>query len=318
MLRRVLMLSLAGLLAAPMTAAAQQSFTVSLGGFSPRGQETRDPNDVLLNNLDFLAFNISDLTGFSVGGEYLIALGDKFDAGVGVSYYRHSTLAVDRFSEFQGSGDPIVANLSLHQVPITATFRFLPLGHRGFVPYVGGGVGIIHYSYNENGDFVSSDNVTIISGDFSGDGWAAGRRRRSRGRAEIPGGDRQSPGEPGFRHRGARTHAADRSRRLDLLVHDQLQILTAATLERDPEKQPQNAQRSRRFLFDRKIRTLRCLRPPRLLSVGSQRAGHHGVRPWAGIDSVSTVVLPWARFASVSTVVLRRYSTMPAPSHTRA
>jgi len=174
MLRRVLMLSLAGLLAVPMTAAAQQSFNVSLGGFSPRGQETRDPNDVLLNNLDFLAFNISDLTGFSVGGEYLIALGDKFDAGVGISYYRHSTLAVDRFSEFQGSGDPIVADLSLHQVPITATFRFLPLGHRGFVPYVGGGVGIIHYSYNENGDFVSSDNVTIVHGDFAGDGWATG------------------------------------------------------------------------------------------------------------------------------------------------
>jgi len=42
------------------------------------------------------------------------------------------------------------------------------------VPYVGGGVGIIHYSYNENGDFVSSDNVTIVHGDFAGDGWATG------------------------------------------------------------------------------------------------------------------------------------------------
>src|SRR4051812_1064618 len=145
-MRRILLFALAALIAAPISAAAQQSVSLSLGGFSLRSETTRDPNDVLVNDREFLAFDVSDLNGFSVGGEYLIALGDKFDAGGGIGFFQKSTPAFDRFNEFEGTGDPIVADLSLHQVPITATFRFLPLGHRGFAPYVGGGVGIIHYS----------------------------------------------------------------------------------------------------------------------------------------------------------------------------
>jgi hypothetical protein len=173
-MRRILMLSVAALLALPVAAAAQQSVNISIGGFSPRGADSRDPNDVLVNNQDFLAFNISDLTGFTFSGEYLIQLHDKFDAGAGIGFYQHSTPAADRFSEFQGTGEPIVADLKLRVIPISATFRFLPLGHHGVAPYIGGGVGIFPYRYSETGDFVASDNVTIISGNFVGSGTAVG------------------------------------------------------------------------------------------------------------------------------------------------
>jgi hypothetical protein len=173
-MRRIVMFVLAGLVAAPMTAAAQQSLNISLGGFSPRAEDARDPNDVLVNDRSFLDFNVADLSGFTIGGEYLIALGDKFDAGAGIGFYQRSTPAFDRFSEFQGTGDPIVADLKLRVVPISATFRFLPLGHHDVQPYIGAGIGIFPYRYSETGDFVSSDNVTIIRGNFVGSGTATG------------------------------------------------------------------------------------------------------------------------------------------------
>jgi len=173
-MRRVVMFAIAALAAAPVTASAQQSLNISIGGFSPRAEDARDRNDVLVNDRDFLAFNVSDLSGFTIGGEYLIALGDSFDAGLGIGFYQRSTPAVDRFSEFQNTGDPIVADLKLRVVPMSATFRFLPLGHHDVQPYIGGGVGVFAYRYSETGDFVASDDVTIIRGNFVGSGTAAG------------------------------------------------------------------------------------------------------------------------------------------------
>jgi hypothetical protein len=173
-MRRVLMFTVMALAAVPMTASAQQSLNLSIGGFSPRAEDARDRNDVLVADRSFLGFNISDLSGFSVGGEYLVALGDKFDAAGGLGFYQRSTPAVDLFNEFQGTGDPIVADLKLRVVPFTATIRFLPLGHHDVQPYIGAGVGVFAWRYSESGDFVASDNVTIIHGNFVGSGAAAG------------------------------------------------------------------------------------------------------------------------------------------------
>jgi outer membrane protein W len=174
-MRRVLMFAVLALVAVPMTASAQQSLNLSLGGFSPRAEDARDVNDVLVNDRSFLDFRVADLNGFTIGGEYLVAVGDKFDAGLGIGFYQRSTPAFDRFSEFQNTGDPIVADLKLRVVPMTATFRFLPLGHHdGVQPYIGAGAGVFAYRYSESGDFVASDNVTIIHGNFSGSGTATG------------------------------------------------------------------------------------------------------------------------------------------------
>jgi len=173
-MRRAGLFALIAVLAAPMTALAHQSLNISLGGFSPRAEDARDPNDVLVNDRSFLDFNVADLGGFAIGGEYLIALGDKFDAAAGIGFYQRSTPAADRFNEFQGTGDPIVADLKLRVVPFSATFRYLPLGHHDVQPYIGAGVGVFAYRYSESGDFVATDNVTIIHGNFVGSGTATG------------------------------------------------------------------------------------------------------------------------------------------------
>jgi hypothetical protein len=174
-MRRVLTFAVFALVAVPMTASAQQSLNLSIGGFSPRAEDARSRQDVLVANRGFLDFNVADLNGVTIGGEYLIGLGDKFDAGIGIGFYQHSTLGVDRFNEFAGTGDPILADLKLRVVPLAATFRFLPLGHNdGVQPYIGAGAGVFAWRYSESGDFVASDNRTIIHGNFVGSGTATG------------------------------------------------------------------------------------------------------------------------------------------------
>ena len=60
-------------------ASAQQQVSFSVGGFSPRSEDARTNSDVLVNNLDFLAFRISDFSGPLFGAEYLTTLGNNFD-----------------------------------------------------------------------------------------------------------------------------------------------------------------------------------------------------------------------------------------------
>jgi len=60
-------------------------------------------------------------------------------------------------------------------VPITATIRFLPLGHHAsFKPYIGAGVGIMPWRYSETGEFVDFNDNSIFRDSFTGSGTAVG------------------------------------------------------------------------------------------------------------------------------------------------
>lgn len=175
-MRRLLTLAAlvtAGTLIVPATSFAQQSASFYLGGFFPRGYDARDRDDVLRENLDFLDFDLNDFNGFTFGGEYLVGLGENFDAGLGVGYYSQSVKAVD--ADFaHPDGSLIRQDLKLRIVPFTATIRWLPLGRRdAFEPYVGGGVGILAFRYQETGEFVDEDR-NIYPGTFTGTGAATG------------------------------------------------------------------------------------------------------------------------------------------------
>lgn len=173
--------ALAAFGASATSASAQTSVNVAVGGFLSSGTQSsngvvtgRADGDVVVQNSSFLDFDFHQFNGPFVNADFLIGLGPKFDAGVGVGFHQRTVLSADAFSEFEGTGNPILADLKLRVVPIDATFRFLPLGRRGVEPYIGAGVGIYPWHYREIGDFVASDNVTIISGDFSGSGTAVG------------------------------------------------------------------------------------------------------------------------------------------------
>lgn len=167
-------LALLALLVAPTTSYAQQSFNLYVGGFVPRDEFSRDRNDVLFNNLDFLAFNIKDFNAPTVGGEWLIGLNDFVEAGLGVGVTSRTVPSVYA-NLVNTNGREIEQDLKLRTVPFAATFRFLPIGrHDAFVPYVGAGVGIVHFRYTESGQFVDTADNSIFSDTFTGSGTATG------------------------------------------------------------------------------------------------------------------------------------------------
>jgi hypothetical protein len=139
----------------PSIASAQQSLNFSIGGFVPRGEDGRPNDDVLVNNRDFLAFDIKDFNGTTVGAEWLTGLGNYFEAGLGLGFYSRTVPAI--YPGFvNDDGFEIEQDIKLRVAPFTATVRFLPLGHhnRGIEPYIGGGVGVLAWRYSETGEFL--------------------------------------------------------------------------------------------------------------------------------------------------------------------
>jgi outer membrane protein W len=158
---------------APATASAQQSLNFTVGGFVPRPEDSRTRDDVLVNNLDFLAYNIKDFNGPTFGGEWLSGFADKFETGLGIGFYQRSTPAVYR-KFVNANGSEIEQDIKLRVIPFTATVRFLPMGHNnGVEPYIGAGVGVFAWRYSETGQFLATDR-SIFRGNFVDKGSATG------------------------------------------------------------------------------------------------------------------------------------------------
>jgi hypothetical protein len=155
-------------------ALAQQTFNVSLGYFTPRGQDARVSGDVLNANLDFLEFNIKDFNGAAVGGEWLFPLGNYIEGGAGVAFTRRTVPTV--YARLvNANGSEIDQELKLRTVPAAFTFRVLPLGqNRGFQPYLGGGIGLVMWRYSESGQFVETRDNSIFNNAYAKSGTAAG------------------------------------------------------------------------------------------------------------------------------------------------
>lgn len=172
-MRRLLSVLALVLAMAPARASAQQSLNLYLGGFVPRSEDARSRDDVLVNNLDFLAFNLKDFDAPTVGGEWLIGLGDKFEGGLGIGISSRTVPAV-YLNYTNRNQTEIEQDLKLRIVPFTATVRFLPLGRRDSIePYIGAGVGVFGFRYSESGQFLATDK-TIFRDTFVGSGSATG------------------------------------------------------------------------------------------------------------------------------------------------
>lgn len=188
---RRLLLSLAsvGLVAGFLTtpsASAQQSVNFFLGGFSPTPVDTRGTgngrDDILIKDFDFLSYRFDRFKGVTFGGEYLVGLGDFFEAGAGIGYYQQTVPAFDINYQNASGGGNINADLKLRIVPFNATFRVLPLGHRApIVPYIGAGIGVFGWRYSESGQFVDypangtrPKNPALFNATFADSGVATG------------------------------------------------------------------------------------------------------------------------------------------------
>lgn len=151
-------------------AQAEQTFSFNLGYFALKGEDARVEGDVLNENLNFLDFALKDFNNAAFGGDWHVVLGNYLEAGVGIGYYRRTVPSI--YSGFVNrDGSEIEQNLKLRIIPLTATVRFLPLGHTARVqPYVGGGVGVYSWRYSETGEFVDFRDNSIFRDRFIADG----------------------------------------------------------------------------------------------------------------------------------------------------
>ena len=140
-------------------ASAQQTISVQLGGFLPKGENSRVEGDVLVINRQYLLFDFGDFNGFLVGGEWSFALGRIPRGG-----RRLRLLPVDRARGLprvgqRGRRPRSSRTSSCASCRSTAVVQVLPLGaKRAFQPYVGGGLAVYFWRYSETGEFLGTDD----------------------------------------------------------------------------------------------------------------------------------------------------------------
>ena len=141
---------------------AQQTFNVTFGYLTVRGEDARVDRDILNEDRNFLSFDHTDFNGMAIGGEWLVPIGSFFEAGAGIGFSRRSVPSVyERFVDSDGS--EIEQDLRLRMMPIAFTVRVLPIGSGGVLqPYFGGGIAVINWRYSESGEFVDFQNRNAI------------------------------------------------------------------------------------------------------------------------------------------------------------
>ena len=153
---------------------AQQSLSLNLGHFAVRGEDTRIQDDVLIENLNLFAFDLRDFNNGTVGSEWLVGLGNNFEAGVGLGFYQRTVPSV--YTDFINvDGTEIFQDFRLRVVPLTLTVRVLPFGrHAAVQPYFGGGFGMFNWRYSEVGEFIDFTDFGVFRDRFVADGTDVG------------------------------------------------------------------------------------------------------------------------------------------------
>jgi Outer membrane protein beta-barrel domain len=159
---------------------AKHSIGFNLGYFMLKDMADRVDGDIFREDRIVLetegdgTFDVGRFNGFNVGGEWLYAVGDFLETGVGLDLYQRTVTS--RYRDItHADGADIFQDLKLRVVPITATVRFLPIGRSAAVqPYVGAGIGFFNWSYTEDGEFVDFSDDTIFVETYKANGTAVG------------------------------------------------------------------------------------------------------------------------------------------------
>ena len=117
-----------------------------------------------------------------VGGEIAIRAAERWDVAVAVGFQESSVQS--EYREWVDSNDlPIEQVTSLRLVPVTVSAKYY-LRERGrtigrfawipnaISPFVGGGVGVVSYRFEQEGDFVDFQTLDIVYAQLRADGQA--------------------------------------------------------------------------------------------------------------------------------------------------
>ena len=174
-----LILGAAVLAAAPAAHAQDHSLIVNLGYFALKGADSRVDGDILNAErcidttfaCEPLLFQVKDFNNGTISADWVVGLGDFFEATGGIGYYQETTPSVYEFLT-NTDGSEIVQDLKLRVVPITLTARFIPTTRLAAVqPYIGVGVSFLNWRYSEIGDFVDTSDNSIFRATYEADGW---------------------------------------------------------------------------------------------------------------------------------------------------
>jgi len=136
----------------------KNAITVKLGYFMPAGE-----SDLWEYNSELLTVSPSDFNDFSLEVEFSSMAGRFAEFALGFGYYQATHYSSYR-DYVDSEGNPIEQQLSLRIIPITFTFKGLPLGRKrgmSVIPYLGAGFGIYFWRYEEVGDYIDFTDMTI-------------------------------------------------------------------------------------------------------------------------------------------------------------
>jgi len=177
--RTIMSLTLPALLVAGAGRASAGGLDLRVGAFFPKGGETlfQDLNDLYTpNGSEARGVTGRDFNDAFGGVEYNTVLTRNVEFGVHLDGYGHSLDTSYRHYTLP-SGDEIRQQLKLDMVPLGVTLRLVPTSRRARVaPYVGGGVDMVFYDYQEQGNFIDFYDPThpILSDRFKDNGVAFG------------------------------------------------------------------------------------------------------------------------------------------------
>ena len=136
-----------------------QSVNLKIGLFMPSMR-----SDLWDINIENLTLDRADMMKEFYAAEYEAYLNRDFSFTLEVGSYGKTHFAKYRDFEY-GDGSPIYQNVSLRIVPIEAGFNYYPMGHRGRVnPYLGFGGGVYAWTYQQWGDFINFDDLSVQEG----------------------------------------------------------------------------------------------------------------------------------------------------------
>ena len=143
------------------------SFYMMGSYFNPDGQ-----SDVFHQNKTETTFQVDDLDNWGGTVGYHHFIGNYINLGGSTAYYHTDDTVEDRDFVFPDN-QPVLRDIHLKIVPLEANVSVLPIGRNyAVVPYVGVGVGVYFWQYEEVGDFVI-DRFTqphVITGSAFSDG----------------------------------------------------------------------------------------------------------------------------------------------------
>jgi hypothetical protein len=147
--------------------ASAGGFDIRLGAFKPSAD-----SNLFLDDEELYLVTKDDWVGFSWGGEYNHVLVDYVELGIHVDGYQ-KTIDTSYRDFVRPDESEIYQSLKLDIIPFGLTVRLVPTGKRTKIaPYIGGGVDLFYWKYQEWGDFIDfwDPEMPVYYDEFYSDG----------------------------------------------------------------------------------------------------------------------------------------------------